>query len=1019
MPRARATAVGLTRPAGLSPGAGALVGAWGVALAIARLTGAAAVVILLGAGIVGLVWAAVAGWFRLRGFELRELTTVASATVGDTVEVTARGPAGRSGGSDLILSVADRGTVVASGPLLRGRFDGRGVFERRGLVDGFDVSARSAGRPGLVWWERRAFIAVEPVVVAPRPAGPGARIEIVTGPQGAGSTGPSGAHDGDVDGIRPWRDGDSERSVHWPTSLRTGDLVVHDRHRSADACWIVRAERSSGDDDEEAGRARWALDEGRRRGARTAAAVGDEEPVDIPDADAAARWSATCIPEHSPADSGRRTRVAVEAGLPLTPVARWATAAATFTALALLVGAIGSSSLTIALLAGGTAAGAAVTARVARRGGELPMLGRLVVVLAALGGVGAIAVGSGSLSGLLAVLRGPLPQFLMLLVVLHGFECTDRRTARVSLAISGVVAAYAAGLRVDGRLGWWLAGWGACFLSAIVLVGRGDRQPGGSRRRARAALARRVDLGSVGRPSGGLIAGALATLLLLAFVPVPSGPATLTLPAFIGESRVVDASGVLARTDGSIAERGDPGDGTRGALSALGGYPGFAESLDTSIRGDFGTDVVMRVRASEPDFWRGQTFVDFDGRFWYADSDLGQADDGPDIRVPRALGDPEWMSVPTSRFVQTYFVEVDQPNVVFAAYRPTRVIFDGAVWRRPDGALRSDVVLTAGAVYTVVSERPEVTTESLRAQGDVAERVAAMRANGERADPPEQVFRPDLDAGSLLRYLEVPASTTERTRALASALAAKTDTTFDLVREIEAWIGANVVYDLDAPTPPDGVDAVDDFLFSSRRGFCEQIASALTVMLRTQGVPARLATGYLPGERDRLSGVWKVRASDAHAWVEVWFPESGWQAFDPTASVPFGGEVDAGSVGGDMAAALGSAVADNTVALTGLVVVTAAALGVAHIVRLVLYRRRRGRWGLLQDRLRSAATARGIDTTCSNPEIARRWAIGDPRHADQARDLAMILDRVEFDPSWTDTDDIYETAGGLSEQLDI
>ena len=59
--------------------------------------------------------------------------------------------------------------------------------------------------------------------------------------------------------------------------------------------------------------------------------------------------------------------------------------------------------------------------------------------------------------------------------------------------------------------------------------------------------------------------------------------------------------------------------------------------------------------------------------------------------------------------MQTYFVEVDQPNVLFAAYRPTRVIFDGAVWRRPDGALRSDVVLTEGAVYTVVSERPEVT----------------------------------------------------------------------------------------------------------------------------------------------------------------------------------------------------------------------------------------------------------------------------------------------------------------------
>ena len=120
-----------------------------------------------------------------------------------------------------------------------------------------------------------------------------------------------------------------------------------------------------------------------------------------------------------------------------------------------------------------------MTTRLSRSGGDLPTWSRLIVASVALAGVAAIAVGSGSVSGLLAVLRGPLPQFLMLLVVLHGFECTDRRTARVELAISAVVATYAAGLRVDGQLGWWLAGWGACFLSAIVLTAReGERVVG-------------------------------------------------------------------------------------------------------------------------------------------------------------------------------------------------------------------------------------------------------------------------------------------------------------------------------------------------------------------------------------------------------------------------------------------------------------------------------------------------------------------------------------------------------------
>ena len=73
----------------------------------------------------------------------------------------------------------------------------------------------------------------------------------------------------------------------------------------------------------------------------------------------------------------------------------------------------------------------------------------------------------------------------------------------------------------------------------------------------------------------------------------------------------------------------------------------------------------------------------------------------------------------------------------------------------------------------------------------------------------------------------------------------------------------------------------------------------------------------------------------------------------------------------------------------------------------------------MQDRLSNAAAVRGIDTTCSNPELARRWAVTDPRHADQVRDLAIVLDRVGFDPTWTDSDDIYATADGLSDQLGI
>ena len=131
------------------------------------------------------------------------------------------------------------------------------------------------------------------------------------------------------------------------------------------------------------------------------------------------------------------------------------------------------------------------------------------------------------------------------------------------------------------------------------------------------------------------------------------------------------------------------------------------------MRGDLGDDIVMRVRAPEPAFWRGQTFSEFDGRVWTVSPDSGIRRDGPMIDVPATIGDDSAAQVSTEELTQTYYVETALPNVVFAAARPRQVIFDGSPWTRPDGALRSDVVLVPGSVYTVVSERVAVTADLL------------------------------------------------------------------------------------------------------------------------------------------------------------------------------------------------------------------------------------------------------------------------------------------------------------------
>ena len=118
------------------------------------------------------------------------------------------------------------------------------------------------------------------------------------------------------------------------------------------------------------------------------------------------------------------------------------------------------------------------------------------------------------------------------------------------------------------------------------------------------------------------------------------------------------------------------------------------------------------------------------------------------------------------------------------------------------------------------------------------------------------------------------------------AVTAGAPTTYDKVQSLIAWIGAHTRYSTDIPPLPPGQDTVDEFLFGNRTGFCEQISTSLAVMLRSLGIPAREAVGYVPGPYNPITDLYDVEAKDAHAWVQVWFPGYGWQSFDPTAVVP-------------------------------------------------------------------------------------------------------------------------------------
>lgn len=134
-------------------------------------------------------------------------------------------------------------------------------------------------------------------------------------------------------------------------------------------------------------------------------------------------------------------------------------------------------------------------------------------------------------------------------------------------------------------------------------------------------------------------------------------------------------------------------------------------------------------------------------------------------------------------------------------------------------------------------------------------------------------------------YLQLPASLPERVNQLTERIVSGAGSPYDQALRIQAYLRQNFSYDLTVDRVPENTDAVDDFLFASQRGFCSHFATAMTVMLRTRGIPARVVSGYAMGSFDFERGEYLVPADAAHAWVEVYFPGYGWIEFEPTAAV--------------------------------------------------------------------------------------------------------------------------------------
>ena len=325
---------------------------------------------------------------------------------------------------------------------------------------------------------------------------------------------------------------------------------------------------------------------------------------------------------------------------------------------------------------------------------------------------------------------------------------------------------------------------------------------------------------------------------------------------------VLLAAVVLAPTLArSVSGTAAPGEGPQGRPDRGSSPLRSTDELDMTTRPDLTDELVLTVTADRASFLRGEIYDQWDGRRWTRSDDSLYGLAGSSIITDRYDAGAKG----TDEFTQRVQMEAPYADLYFGASSAVEIDTRNNVAQRLDGTLTTwGQALGRGTTYTVTSRRQPVDEARLRATEGTAR--------------PDQV----LD-----RYAASPVAT-DRVVALATQIVdqAGAVSDYDRIRAFENWMGDNTEYSLDAPLSPKGVDVVDHFLFESNEGWCEQIASSLVVLARTQGIPARLVTGYVATERDRLSGDYLVRASAAHAWTEVWFPEVGWISFDPTADVP-------------------------------------------------------------------------------------------------------------------------------------
>ena len=311
---------------------------------------------------------------------------------------------------------------------------------------------------------------------------------------------------------------------------------------------------------------------------------------------------------------------------------------------------------------------------------------------------------------------------------------------------------------------------------------------------------------------------------------------------------------------------------------------GFTDDVELGEIGEIkqSSALVMRIKVDEGAVmardvrWRGIALTTFDGRRWYSEAHEPAAVSlGPDGWIALAGKVSDEIEPPVTRFSipmhYTVFLEPMASDAIFVAAAPVRIRGQFMGESLPGGR-------AARNTYLVLDKTGSLANPFHNFANVRYDAVSALAA---RASPTSCATIPRIYSPAVRDlYLQLP-RLDPRIPALATQAAGRARNPYDQARAVEQFLRSHYAYTLDLSGPPQS-DPLAHFLFERRAGHCEYFAAAMTVMMRSLGVPARYINGFLPGEYNDLGGDFIVRARDAHSWVEVFFPGYGWMTFDPT-----------------------------------------------------------------------------------------------------------------------------------------